>query len=61
VEIFTIAFRKVKDETFRSVPASTAVAVSLTDAYGRPMSNGLYYVIVTARSGKTTGKMLILR
>jgi hypothetical protein len=61
VEIFTIAFRKVKDETFRSVPASTAVAVSLTDAFGRPMSNGLYYVIVTARSGKATGIMLILR
>jgi hypothetical protein len=61
VEIFTVNFRKVQDTTFDSVPSGTAVVVSLTGWGGHFLANGLYYVVVTTNSGKTIGKLLILK
>jgi hypothetical protein len=61
VEIFTVNFRKVKDETYYGIPAGTAVTVDLTGWGGHFLANGLYYVVVTTNSGKTIGKLLILK
>lgn len=61
VEIYTVAFRKVLDETFDSVPSGTAVVVTLTSRGGNSLSNGLYYGVVTTHSGRTLGKLLVLR
>lgn len=61
VEIYTVAFRKVLDETFDSVPSSTAMVVTLAGRGGSVLANGVYYVVVTTKSGRTTGKLLVLK
>jgi hypothetical protein len=61
VEIFTSAFRKVLDETFASVPPGVAVTVELKDKWGRPLADGLYYVVVTVDGKRSITKLLILR
>jgi hypothetical protein len=61
VDIYTLAFRKVQDTTFDSVPSGTAVTVSLTGRGGNPLANGLYYVVVTVNGQRSTGKLLVIR
>jgi hypothetical protein len=61
VEVYTLAFRKVKDETFDSIPSGTAVTLTLTGRGGNNLANGIYYVVVTTHSGRTIGKLLVLR
>ncbi len=61
VEIFTTAFRKVQEETFPNVPSGTAVRVQLTDRWGTPLANGLYYVVVIVDGHRSFGKLLVLR
>ncbi len=61
VEIYSLAFRKVQDVTFTSVPSGTAVILNLTGRSGHPLSNGLYYLVVTTGGGRSTAKLLILR
>jgi rhamnogalacturonan endolyase len=61
VEIYTVAFRKVQDETFYLVASGTPVIVNLTNQSGGRLANGLFYVVVTTKAGKSTGKMLVLR
>ena len=61
VEIFTLSFRKVLEKTFTSVPAGTAVPVTLEDRGGHPLADGLYYVVVTVNGQDAIGKLLILR
>ncbi len=61
VEVYTIAFRKVQDTTYLSVPSGTGVALNLVNEWGNPLANGLYYLEVTTKSGKSTSKLLILR
>jgi hypothetical protein len=61
VEIFTIAFRKVQDESFLSVPPGMAVTVELTDKSGSPLADGLYYLVVIVDGHRSIGKLLIIR
>lgn len=61
VEIFTLSFRKVLDETFPKVTSGTALNVPLTDSFGHPLADGLYYVVVTVNGGHSTAKLLVLR
>jgi hypothetical protein len=60
VEIFTSAFRMVQDEFFASVPPGVAVTVELKDKWGRPLADGLYYVLVTVDGKRSFAKLLIL-
>lgn len=60
VEIFTTAFRKVQEETFPNVPSGTEVTVQLTDRWGMPLANGLYYVVVIVDGRRSFAKLLIL-
>lgn len=61
VEIFTLSFRKVKDQTFHNVPSGSPVTVDLTGWGGHPLANGVYYVVVTTDAGRVMGKLLVLR
>jgi hypothetical protein len=61
IQIFTVSFRKVVDETIPSVPAGTSkLPVALVDREGRPLANGLYYVVVTVNGKRSVLKLLIL-
>ncbi len=61
VEVYTLAFRKVKDETFDSIPSGTAITLTLTGRGGNNLANGIYYVTVTVNGKRTIGKLLVLR
>jgi hypothetical protein len=61
VSIFTSAFRKVNTEKFQQVLAGATVTVILTDRTGKPLADGLYYVVVETRQGRSILKLMILR
>jgi hypothetical protein len=61
VEIFTPSFRKVQDENFPDVPAGVAVQVELKDRWGKPLADGLYYLVVVVNGNRSIGKLLVLR
>jgi hypothetical protein len=61
VTFYTLAFRKVREVDFTNVPSGTAVVLDLTDNWGKPLANGLYYVVVTTSQGRSIGRLLILR
>jgi hypothetical protein len=61
VEIYTLSFRKVQDTTYTSQTSGTAIPLSLTGKSGNPLSNGVYYVVVTTSSGRAVGKLLVIR
>lgn len=61
IEIFTLAFRKVQDETFFNVPGGTAIPVELKDRWGKPLANGIYYVMVSMDGKRYVAKLLVLQ
>jgi hypothetical protein len=61
VEIFTLGFRKVVDMAVDSIQTGTAITVRLVDRFGNSLANGLYYVVVTTKSGKAIGKLLVIK
>jgi hypothetical protein len=62
VEIFTIAFRKVKEETFPQVLGGTDLPITMTDKDNNQLANGLYYVRVsTSNRDQSIVKLLLLR
>jgi len=60
IEIFTLSFRKVFDKTYKDVASGTAINIPLTDSFGHPLADGLYYVVVTVNGKHSTAKLLIL-
>ena len=60
VEIFTTSFRKVQTSVYPHESGGQSVLLSLTDNWGRPLANGLYYVAVFTPQGRTIDKLLIL-
>lgn len=60
VEIFTTAFRKVQDENI-PVNAGYWLSVNLMDEWGRPLANGLYYVVVNVNGQRLILKLLVER
>jgi rhamnogalacturonan endolyase len=62
IEIFTTAFRKVKEVTLTDLPAGPQnISIPLTDNEGDPLANGLYYVVVANQQGRAIGKLLVLK
>ena len=62
LKVFTIAFRKVNDITYPNQgPWEVDVPVPLTDKWGTPLANGVYYVLVVSNVGGWKSKLLILR
>jgi len=61
-QIFTTAFRKVREDVFTNVPAGVlSDSLEMRDQRGSPLAGGLYYVVVTAGSHRSTGKILVIR
>jgi hypothetical protein len=60
VEIFTAAVRKVQETTFYNQPSGVPVTLKLTDRFGAPLANGLYYVVVIIDGHRSIAKLLIL-
>jgi hypothetical protein len=62
IEVFTLAFRKVNEITLSNVPAGiTDIALFLTDRGGKPLANGLYYLLVQTPQGRSITKIMVLR
>ncbi len=62
VEIFTLAFRKVNEVDFNQVPEGTmTISFNLVDRSGKPLANGLYYVVINTNQGRFIAKLLVLR
>jgi hypothetical protein len=62
VEIYTVAFRKVFDQSYpKTYGNDITLHAPIADKWNNPLASGLYYVVVTTNKGRSIGKMLILR
>jgi len=62
LELFTTAFRKVKEVTLNNLPAGPQnISIPLTDNKGQSLANGLYYIVVVNQQGRAVGKLLVTR
>jgi hypothetical protein len=62
LQLQTTAFRKIREETFHSQgPGTVDLTLLLTDAYGAPLANGLYYLVVRAQNSRIILKLMIAR
>jgi len=60
--VYTTAYRRVGDRTVRNIPAGVRQEpLPVTDLKGRPLANGLYYVVIGLPSGPVIAKWMILR
>lgn len=61
VKFFTPAFRKVREDLFSSVPSGTTPEVlNLVDQGGKPLANGIYYVVVEGPQDRKVLKLLLI-
>ena len=62
VKVYTTAFRKVYEDTVKTVPAGVFIyGLDTTRFDGGPAANGLYYVVITTPSNRWTSRLLILK
>jgi hypothetical protein len=61
VQIFTLGFRKVNEASFPQVLPGVSVSINLVDRWNKPLSNGLYYIVVTTDEGRSIAKLMIIR
>jgi hypothetical protein len=62
VLVFTTAFRRINEIQLGSVPAGVSpVTLALTDRWGVPLANGIYYVVVRAGQSRTVTKLMVMR
>jgi hypothetical protein len=62
ISVFTTAFRRVNEVTLPNVPAGTTdIALPLADQGGKPLANGLYYVVIQTPQGRFVIKLMVLR
>jgi GH18 family chitinase len=62
VRIFTAAFRKMLESLHSQVPAGTATfSLEMKDQWGKPLANGIYYVVVEGPQGRKVLKLLLLQ
>jgi hypothetical protein len=60
IQVFTPAFRKVRENTTNLSRYGTVVWEP-TDAQGNPLANGLYYVVLTTKNDRVIRELLMLR
>jgi hypothetical protein len=62
IELFTTAYRKIASMNVGAAPVGVKnYPLPLRDLKGRPLSNGVYYVVVTSNTGSAIGKLMILK
>ena len=61
VQVYTLAFRKVQDETMGISPATPWVVIQPVDRGNNLLANGVYYVVVTTPAKRSVLKLLVLR
>jgi len=61
IQIFTVAFRRVNSFTLENVTPGAAIDIPLTDQWGNPLADGLYYVFVQTQGKRWVVKLLITR
>jgi len=61
VQVFTLAFRKVQDETVGVSPSAPWVVIQPVDRGNNLLANGVYYVVVTTPAKRSVLKLLVLR
>ena len=62
MKLYTTAYRMVKHEKMENLTAGTnKLALDLNDDWGKPLANGIYYVVLTTPENKVVLKLLVLR
>lgn len=61
ISIYTLVFRKVREESLGGVIASSGIVLNLADQWGNPLANGLYYLVIEAEGNRWTEKLMVLR
>jgi hypothetical protein len=62
ISLYTTAFRKVNEMVLGQLPAGTSnIPITLTDMSGKPLANGLYYVVVEINGQRSITKLLVIR
>ncbi len=62
IKLYTLGFRKALEVDLQHVPVGpNDILLNLTDRLGKPLANGLYYLLVETSQARTKGKLLILR
>lgn len=61
IQVFTTAFRKVQENTYYQIPCGTDCALALVDKWKKPLASGVYYVVVHTNTGRSIGKLLVVR
>jgi len=63
VELYSLSFRKIREQVFIQQPVGVDMVVDLLDKSGMPLANGLYYVSVasTLSTEHKIAKLLVLR
>ena len=61
VEIFSVSFKKLLDLNFKIVPPGEDLPIPLVDNSGTPLANGLYYLVIQTKQGRSIVKLVILR
>jgi hypothetical protein len=61
VQVFTLSYRKIWEQVIPPTSSHDAVEIPLSDQWGTPLANGLYFVIASAGSERWTGKLMVLR
>jgi len=49
----------VLTKTFPAQPSGSFVALDLTDDWGEPLANGLYYIVLTIGRDRATAKLVL--
>jgi sugar lactone lactonase YvrE len=61
VKVFTLAFRRVIEREFPQVQPGAVLTITLTDDWGGPLANGLYYVVFSTPQNRIIRKLIVLR
>jgi hypothetical protein len=61
VKVLTVGFRKVREETFTSVPKDGTITLRLRDNWNTALGNGLYYVLIETPKDRFMEKLIVLR
>jgi len=62
ITLVTVADRVLRSVELKSVPAGAAFFdLELKDRWGRPLANGVYFILVESAGVADVGKLLVLR